>query len=140
MIVIDNDNDDIDSLRGLELLMYPKRKQNKLLAQRSLVKYQILLNSKPNITTERKHLALAAASTKLNVWSSLVDVETARLYVIRPCEGDYLIPIDALKQVATISPFSVLQEATTRVGAGNGRKSTGQEGGNRATMNLCRSG
>eukprot|EP00579_Thalassiosira_antarctica_P006494 CAMPEP_0201896200 /NCGR_PEP_ID=MMETSP0902-20130614/44105_1 /ASSEMBLY_ACC=CAM_ASM_000551 /TAXON_ID=420261 /ORGANISM="Thalassiosira antarctica, Strain CCMP982" /LENGTH=248 /DNA_ID=CAMNT_0048428721 /DNA_START=577 /DNA_END=1323 /DNA_ORIENTATION=+ len=105
MVVIDNDNDAMDSLRGLELLMYPKRKQNKLLAQRSLVKYQTLLKSKPTISTERKHLLLAAASAKLNLWSSLVAVETARLDAIRAYEGDYLIPIDAPKAGATISPF-----------------------------------
>ena len=32
MIALDNDDDAMDSLRGLEQLMYPKRKQNNLLA------------------------------------------------------------------------------------------------------------
>eukprot|EP00571_Detonula_confervacea_P016739 CAMPEP_0172312980 /NCGR_PEP_ID=MMETSP1058-20130122/19003_1 /TAXON_ID=83371 /ORGANISM="Detonula confervacea, Strain CCMP 353" /LENGTH=68 /DNA_ID=CAMNT_0013026549 /DNA_START=108 /DNA_END=310 /DNA_ORIENTATION=- len=57
----DNAAATMDTLRGLELSMYPKRKQNKLIAQRSLLKFQTHLNSKPNLSGERKHLALAAA-------------------------------------------------------------------------------
>ena len=86
----------IDTLRGLELIMYPKRKQNKLLAHRSLLKYQQLLNSKPNLGPERKVQLLAAASEKLNQWSSLVALETARLDALRAYDGDYLIPIEPL--------------------------------------------
>ena len=86
----------IDTLRGLELIMYPKRKQNKLLAHRSLLKYQQLLNSKPNLSPERKVKLLAAASEKLNKWSSLVALETARLDALRAYDGDYLIPIEPL--------------------------------------------
>mmetsp|Transcript_26930 Transcript_26930/g.57752 ORF Transcript_26930/g.57752 Transcript_26930/m.57752 type:complete len:270 (-) Transcript_26930:115-924(-) len=93
----------MDTLRGLELIMYPKRKQNKLIAQRSLLKYQTLLNSKPNVSGERKHLALAAASAKLNMWSSLVALETARLDVLRAYEGKYMLPI--APPVTIISPF-----------------------------------
>ena len=86
----------VDTLRGLELIMYPKRKQNKILAQRSLLKYQQLLKSKPHLSTEREE-ALAIASTKLNLWSTMVAIETARLDALRAYDGcDYLIPIEPL--------------------------------------------
>lgn len=100
------DNEALDSLRGLELIMYPKRKKNKQLALKSLLKYQSFLNSKkPKVGAERKHLALASASTKLNRWSSLVALETARLDALRAFEGDYLIPITNQPEVDIISPF-----------------------------------
>lgn len=99
----DNDASAMNTLRGLEPIMYPKRKQNKLLARRSLLKFQKLLNSKPNVSGERKHLALAAASAKLNLWSSLVAMETARLDVLRVYDGEYMIPIAT--PVTIISPF-----------------------------------
>ena len=86
----------IDTLRGLELIMYPKRKQNKLLAHRSLLKYQQQLKSKPNFSSAQKVQALAVASEKLNLWSSLVALETARLDALRAYDGDYLIPIEPL--------------------------------------------
>lgn len=86
----------IDTLRGLELIMYPKRKQNKLLAHRSLLKYQQQLKSKPNLSSAQKVQALAVASEKLNLWSSLVALETARLDAMRAYDGDYLIPIEPL--------------------------------------------
>ena len=57
------------------------------------------------MSTEVKHLALAAASAKLNLWSSLVAVEIAWPDAIRANEGDYLIPIDEPKPVANILPF-----------------------------------
>ena len=68
------------------------------------------------MSTERKHLAMAAASAKLNVWSSLVAIEIARLDVTRADEGDYLIPIDVPKPVANILPFPFY-----RKGRGSGR-------------------
>jgi len=87
----------VDTLRGLELIMYPKRKQNKILAQRSLLKYQQLLKSKPHLSTERREEAMAIASTKLNLWSTMVAIETARLDALRAYDGcDYLIPIEPL--------------------------------------------
>ena len=89
-----------DRLRGLEQIMYPKRKLNKYLAQRSLLKYQTILNSRPNMTSEQKHRALAAASTKLNSWSVAVAVETGRLDALRAYSGDYMIPIVASQAVA----------------------------------------
>lgn len=68
-----------DSLRGLELILYPKRKRNKALAQKSLLKYQEHLrrsSSKKQLPNRdggesngggelRRSLALAAASAKL---------------------------------------------------------------------------
>lgn len=99
----DNDASALETLRGLELIIYPKRKQNKVLARKSLLKYQTLLNSKPNLSSERKHLALAAASAKLNLWSSLVAMETARLDVLRAYDGEYMIPFTP--PVNIISPF-----------------------------------
>mmetsp|Transcript_6344 Transcript_6344/g.10064 ORF Transcript_6344/g.10064 Transcript_6344/m.10064 type:complete len:279 (-) Transcript_6344:34-870(-) len=101
-----NGGDAIDSLRGLELSMYPKRHQNKLLAQRSFLKYQRMLKSRPDISAKRKHLALAAASAKLNLWSSLVAIETARLDAIRAYDEDYSIPVVAPQLTVGISPFS----------------------------------
>jgi hypothetical protein len=79
------DDDDTDSLRGLEMFMYPKRRRNKVLAQRSLLNFQTVLRSKPrsHMTDEQKRLALAVAGAKLNLWSSLVARETARLDELR---------------------------------------------------------
>lgn len=122
MLGLEDDNDchgsgeALDSLRGLELVMFPKRKQNKLLAQKSLLKYQTFLNSKqPNVGVERKHMALAAASAKLNRWSSLVAMETARLDALRAFDGDYLIPIDITKQpMDVVSPFSFFKKRPRR--------------------------
>lgn len=90
----------VDTLRGLELIMFPKRKRNKMLALRSLLKYQQLLKSKPHLSTERKEQALAMASVKLNLWSTKVAIETARLDALRAYDGcDYLIPIEPLTLV-----------------------------------------
>jgi len=107
---INNDDDDDDateSLRGLELLMYPKRKQNKLIAHKTVLKYQALLNSKPHVDGEQKYLALAAASAKLNLWSTLVAVETARRDSVRAYERDYRIWIEAPGPLSAKSPFSL---------------------------------
>ena len=79
------DDADTDSLRGLEMCMYPKRRRNKVLARRSLLNFQTVLRSKPksHMTDEQKRLALAVAGAKLNLWSSLVARETARLDELR---------------------------------------------------------
>jgi hypothetical protein len=102
--------DEVDSLRGLELLVYPRRTQNKLLAQKSLLKYQAFLNTKPGMTEERKSQALAMASTKLTLWSSVVAAQTAQLDALRAYEGDYLIPTDTTKPKAVKSPFSYYRQ------------------------------
>merc|ERR1712127_476781 len=90
---------------------YPKRKQNKVLSQRSMLKYQEMLRSKskyrPDLSPERKALLLAAAAAKLNLWSSLVAVETARLDALRAYGEDYLVPTTVSPPVDDIaSPFS----------------------------------
>ena len=101
-----NDNDAAvsaatDSLRGLEIMMYPKRNKNKWIARRSLLKYQTILKSRPNMTTEQRHISLAAASAKLNAWSSAVAVETGRLDALRAYADDYVIPISTLRDVSS---------------------------------------
>jgi len=102
-----------ETLRGLELHMYPKRKQNKLLARKSLLKYQNLLNSKqPSLSPQRKQLALAAASSKLNLWSSLVALETARLDVLWAYEGGGLhgVGIPVVPPMTIIAPFPLYKK------------------------------
>lgn len=106
------DTHNLDTLRGLELIMYPKRKQNKLLAKRSLLKYQTMLKSKPNVSAERMSLLLAAASAKLNLWSSLVAMETARLDALRAYECDYMVPI--APKVDIMSPFPFYRKRAER--------------------------
>jgi hypothetical protein len=89
----------VDTLRGLELIMFPKRKRNKMLALCSLLKYQQLLKSKPHLSTERREQALAMASVKLNLWSTKVAIETARLDALRAYEGCDYFPIEPLTSV-----------------------------------------
>ena len=117
----DRDNNTFDTLRGLELIMYPTRKQNKSLAQRSLIKYQTLLNSKSNMSPERKCQALAVASVKLNLWSSLVAMETARLDALRAYDGDYLIPIAQPVNIISPFPFYKKRQRTTMARRGSRR-------------------
>jgi len=111
MIPLGNNNDDdedaTESLRGLEILMYPKRNQNKLIAHKTVLKYQALLNSKSDVDGEQKYLALAAASAKLNLWSTLIAVETARRDSVRAYERDYKIWIEAPGPLSAMSPYSL---------------------------------
>lgn len=94
-----------EALRGLELILYPTRRKNKILAQKSFLKYQALLNSKcPNLSIEHKQVALALASAKLNAWSSLVAAETGRLDALSAYEADYLIPVK--EPVSLSTPFA----------------------------------
>jgi len=95
MTVLESDDDAKDSVRGLELLMFRRRAQNKHRAQRWLLRYQKLLNSKLDLISERKHMALSMVSAKINSWSSAVAAETARLDAIRACDGGCLIPFEA---------------------------------------------
>ena len=82
-------------LRGIELLIYPQRFQNKLVARRALIKYQTHLETNCNgITREQKAKAMRMASEKLSAWSQLVAQETARLDSLRAYDADYLIPLD----------------------------------------------
>jgi len=112
-----------DSLRGLELAMYPKRKRNKILAQKSLLKYQEHLKRPSKqvpeldegLVSERRSLALAAASAKLSTWSKLVALETARLDALRAYESDYLIPTSPDEPVEiTSTPFPFYRRRNKR--------------------------
>lgn len=112
-----------DSLRGLELEMYPKRKRNKILAQKSLLKYQEHLKRPSKqvpelderLISERRSLALAAASAKLSTWSKLVALETARLDALRAYESDYLIPTSPDEPVEiTSTPFPFYRRRNKR--------------------------
>ena len=81
--------------RGIEMLIYPQRSQNKLVSRRALLKYQTHLQTKrTDITPEQRAAAMRAASEKLSAWSHLVARETARLDSIRAYDADYLIPLD----------------------------------------------
>lgn len=88
-------SEDDDRHRGIEMLIYPQRCQNKLVSRRALLKYQTYLQTKrTDVTPEKKAAAMRAASEKLSSWSYLVAQETARLDSIRAYEADYLIPLD----------------------------------------------
>mmetsp|Transcript_4536 Transcript_4536/g.6626 ORF Transcript_4536/g.6626 Transcript_4536/m.6626 type:complete len:220 (+) Transcript_4536:58-717(+) len=90
-----NISEDDDHHRGIEMLIYPQRCQNKLVSRRALLKYQTYLQTKrTDITPEKKAAAMRVASEKLSSWSHLVAQETARLDSIRAYEADYLIPLD----------------------------------------------
>lgn len=123
--------DNFDSLRGLEPIAYPRRKQNKALAIRSLLKYQALLDTKPGMTPERKRMALAMAASRLNLWSSLVATETGRMDALRAYDGDYLIPIDAppvQMPAADVSPFAFCRRKKRRVAEDAALERSGAEG------------
>lgn len=97
----DEDGGAGDSLRGLELLMYPKRRRKRVLIRRTFLEYQSLLKSRSGVDGERRRAALAEASAKLNTWASLVAVETARLDSRRAYdEENYKIPIGTPKTLA----------------------------------------
>ena len=104
------------SLRGLELHICPIRVRNKLLVQNFLLKYHRALKCDPTKTNEERQLALAGASAKLNQWSRLVAMETARVDSQRVYDMDYLIPISA---PVTILPFPVNTSKKSRVASGH---------------------
>ena len=110
------DDADTDSLRGLEMCMYPKRRRNKVLARRSLLNFQTVLRSKPksHMTDEQKRLALAVAGAKLNLWSSLVARETARL--------DELRAYGSVETAALVSPPVSPPPSPPLFGTGKRRK------------------
>lgn len=66
-----------DTLRGMELVLQPQRRKNRELVRQSVLKYQMLLDSKSNLTDEQRHLRLAHITAKLNRWSSHVAFQTA---------------------------------------------------------------
>ena len=92
-------------LRGIELLIYPQRFQNKLVARRALIKYQSHLETNCNgITLEQKAKAMRMASEKLSAWSQLVAQETARLDSLRAYDANYLIPLNDAKVIFSSYP------------------------------------
>mmetsp|Transcript_26359 Transcript_26359/g.39840 ORF Transcript_26359/g.39840 Transcript_26359/m.39840 type:complete len:302 (-) Transcript_26359:1596-2501(-) len=94
-------------LRGIELLIYPQRFQNKLVARRALIKYQTHLETNCNgVTPEQKAKAMRMAGEKLSAWSHKVARETARLDSIRAYDAEYLIPLD--DQQVEFTPFPEL--------------------------------
>jgi hypothetical protein len=103
-----------DTPRGLELTMYPERKRIKLIALQSLLRYQVLLDTKPNLCSEDRQFALAGASMRLTAWSTLVAMETARWDALRAYDSDgYQIPV-VDEPVVISSPFSISKKATDR--------------------------
>ena len=94
-----------DTPRGLELAMYPARRNIKLIAKQSFLRYQRLLDTKANLGSEERQLALAGASMRLTGWSTLVAMETARWDALRAYDWDgYPIPV-VYEPVVITSPF-----------------------------------
>ena len=92
-------------LRGIEMLIYPQRAQNKLIARKALMKYQAYLQTKrTDITIEQEAKAMRTASEKLSKWSHLVAQETARLDSLRAYDAEYLIPLDEQRVEFSPSP------------------------------------
>ena len=84
------------ALRGPEVLICPTQVSNRLFIRRTVLKYQRKLNAKPTKSDEENFTSLAALSTKLSQWSTLVALEAARR------TSDELILTNAL---ADTSPF-----------------------------------
>ena len=84
------------ALRGPEVLLCPTQVSNGLFIRRTVLKYQRKLNAKPTKSDEENFTSLAALSTKLSQWSTLVALEAARR------TSDELILTNAL---ADTSPF-----------------------------------
>merc|ERR1719478_875986 len=92
-------------LRGIEMLIYPQRSKNKLIARKALMKYQTYLETKrTDFTIEQKAKAMRSASEKLSKWSHLVAQETARLDSLRAYDAEYLIPLDEQRVEFSPSP------------------------------------
>ena len=69
----------VDSaLRGPEVLLRPTQVSNRLFIRRTILKYQRKLNAKPTKSDEENFISLAALSTKLSQWSTLVALEAAK--------------------------------------------------------------
>jgi len=66
-----------DTSRGLELILDPQRRKNRQLVQKSIIRYQMLLNAKSELTDEQRHVRLAHITAKLNRWTSHVAFQTA---------------------------------------------------------------
>ena len=66
------------ALRGPEVLLRPTQVSNRLFIRRTVLKYQRKLNAKHTKSDEENFISLAALSTKLSQWSTLVALEAAR--------------------------------------------------------------
>lgn len=82
-----------ESLRGLEMVNCPARRVDKDLVRNGIIKYHRLLCARKDISTDKKHLLLAAAASKLSNRARLVSLETARIDSLRAFGADYLIPV-----------------------------------------------
>lgn len=89
-------NDDVVSttldqpLRGLELFLQPQRRKNRELIRQSILKYQMMLNAKFDLTNEQRQARLAHFTAKLNRWPSHVAFQTAW---IDACEAVDFLPM-----------------------------------------------
>mmetsp|Transcript_21621 Transcript_21621/g.35142 ORF Transcript_21621/g.35142 Transcript_21621/m.35142 type:complete len:222 (+) Transcript_21621:91-756(+) len=99
------------ALRGLEKYMCPLRVRNKRLARKALLAYHKKLNAVSNKSSEEKAQILAEASAKVNRWSKLAALETARLDSLQAYDADYFIPID---EQVYITPFLVSNKRRRR--------------------------
>lgn len=70
-------NTPTDTPRGLELILDPQRRKNRQVVQKSIIRYQMILNAKSELTDEQRHVRLAHITAKLNRWTSHVAFQTA---------------------------------------------------------------
>mmetsp|Transcript_32899 Transcript_32899/g.78577 ORF Transcript_32899/g.78577 Transcript_32899/m.78577 type:complete len:229 (+) Transcript_32899:91-777(+) len=79
--------------RGMELYLCPHRARNKIVANKTILKYGRHLRGS-NKTDEEKAQSLALCSSKLTKWAAQVAVASARHDALAAYSTDYLIPID----------------------------------------------
>ena len=91
------------SLRGFELNLCPTRLQNKIVAQKTILKYQQKLNASTNKTSSEKLLKLGAVSAMMGQWSKQVAANQASLDSLQAYGFGYVIPIT--ETLLQISPF-----------------------------------
>jgi hypothetical protein len=99
------------ALLGNAVVLCPTQVSKKLFIGRTVLKYQRKLNAKPTMSDEEKLKSLAALSTKLSQWSTLVALEAARRTSLQAYGGDELIlnnmPVDT-------SPFPTTKRRRVR--------------------------
>lgn len=79
--------------RGMELYLCPHRARNKIVANKTILKYGRHLR-RSNKTEEEQAQSLALCSSKLTKWAAQVAVRSARHDALAAYSADYLIPID----------------------------------------------
>ena len=95
------------SLRGFELHLCPDRLRNKVVATKTILKYQRNLNAS-NKTSQEKLVTLGAISAKVNQWSRQIGLATAQHDSLQVYGCDYVIPITKTAvDAASVSPFPV---------------------------------